>query len=80
MAQDPLLVGLDLEGIAVSAASACQSGAAEPSHVLVAMGRSVDDAAVLRISLGRTTSEADIREAARRLPMVVARVRQYAAT
>ncbi len=80
VAQDPLLVGLDLEGIAVSAASACQSGAAEPSHVLVAMGRSIDDAAVLRISLGRTTSEADILEAARRLPRVVARVRQYAAT
>jgi cysteine desulfurase len=73
--QDALLVSLDIEGVAVSTASACQSGASEPSHVLVAMGRSMDDAAVLRVSLGRTTTDADVGRAAEVIPRVVARVR-----
>lgn len=76
--QDALLVSLDLEGVAVSTASACQSGAGEPSHVLVAMGMSVDDAAVLRVSLGRTTTSADIARAVDVIPRVVDRVRTAA--
>jgi cysteine desulfurase len=73
--QDALLVSLDIEGMAVSTASACQSGASEPSHVLVAMGRSLADAAVLRISLGRTTTDAEVTRAAEIIPHVVDRVR-----
>lgn len=73
--QDALLVSLDIEGVAVSTASACQSGASEPSHVLVAMGKSMADAAVLRASLGRTTSDADVARAAEVIPHVVDRVR-----
>ena len=61
--QDALMVMLDLEGVAVSTASACQSGAAEPSHVLAAMGRVIDNGAVIRMSLGRTTTDADITRA-----------------
>jgi cysteine desulfurase len=76
--QDALLVSLDLEGIAVSTASACQSGAAEPSHVLVAMGRGSDDEAALRMSLGRTTTEAEIEYVGSSLPMIVERIRNYA--
>ena len=76
--QDALLVSLDLEGIAVSTASACQSGAAEPSHVLVAMGAVLDDAAVLRISLGRTTTHDDVARAAKLIPQIVTRVRTFA--
>jgi len=73
--QDALLVSLDLEGIAVSTASACQSGAAEPSHVLVAMGRNLDDAAVLRVSLGRTTTQQEIETAGRTIAQIIQRVR-----
>ena len=75
--QDALLVSLDLEGIAVSTASACQSGAAEPSHVLVAMGRGAEDEAALRMSLGRTTTEAEIEYVGTRLPAIVERIRNY---
>jgi len=79
VAQDALLVSLDLEGIAVSTASACQSGAAEPSHVLVAMGRNMDGGAVLRVSLGRATTASEIDAAAKKLPQIVARIREFAA-
>jgi cysteine desulfurase len=78
--QDALLVSLDMEGIAVSTASACQSGASEPSHVLVAMGRGATDEAALRISLGRSTTAPEIAYAAARLPVVVERIRAYATT
>lgn len=58
---ETLLFLLDQAGIAVSTGSACQAGVAEPSHVVLALGR--DDRAarsVLRVSLGRTTSGADV--------------------
>ena len=76
--QDALLVSLDVEGIAVSTASACQSGAAQPSHVLVAMGGMLDDAASLRLSLGRTTTGEDIDYVAAKLPAIIERIREYA--
>ena len=60
-----LLVGLDLDGVHVSAGSACTSGALEPSHVLLAMGVDRDTAgATIRFSLGRTTTASDVDEAA----------------
>ena len=73
--QDALLVSLDLEGVAVSTASACQSGAAEPSHVLVAMGKVMEGAATMRISLGRSTTEKEIDRAATVIPQIIKRVR-----
>ena len=73
--QDALLVSLDLEGIAVSTASACQSGAAEPSHVLVAMGKVMEGAATMRMSLGRTTTGEEIDRAATVIPDIIKRVR-----
>jgi cysteine desulfurase len=76
--QDALLVSLDLEGIAVSTASACQSGATEPSHVLVAMGRGSNDEAALRLSLGRTTTKEDVAYVGEKLPMIIERIRAYA--
>jgi cysteine desulfurase len=70
-----LLVGLDLEGVHVSAGSACTSGAPEPSHVLQAMGVPRDAAgATVRFSLGRTTTEADVDEAADAVQRVVGRL------
>lgn len=74
--QDALIVSLDMAGIAVSTASACQSGAAEPSHVLVAMGRGATDEAALRMSLGRNTTREDVSYVAEKLPAIVARIRQ----
>jgi cysteine desulfurase len=58
--QEGLLIGLDLEGVAVSGASACQSGTIKPSHVLAAMGRIGDGDASVRLSLGHTTTAAEI--------------------
>ena len=48
-------------GIAVSAGSACSSGSMRPSHVLAAMGIAADEAAaVIRVSFGWPTTQADI--------------------
>ncbi|ALX66905.1 cysteine desulfurase family protein [Microbacterium sp. XT11] len=58
---ESLLFLLDMAGIAASTGSACQAGVAEPSHVVMAMGRSEQDArSVLRFSLGRTSTDADV--------------------
>jgi cysteine desulfurase len=55
---------LDLEGLEVSAGSACASGSLEPSHVLLAMGLDREHArAGLRLSLGRTTTLEDVHAA-----------------
>ena len=56
-----LMMNLDLNGIAISAGSACAAGKVKPSHVLTAMGVSADLAvAAVRVSLGWTTTAADI--------------------
>ncbi|WP_149085235.1 MULTISPECIES: cysteine desulfurase family protein [Microbacterium] len=58
---ESLLFLLDLAGVSASTGSACQAGVAEPSHVVMAMGRSETDArSVLRFSLGRPSTEADV--------------------
>ena len=73
--QEGLLIGLDLEGIAASGASACQSGTIQPSHVLAAMGRTrVGDASV-RLSLGRTTTPEEIEFAVAAFGRVVDQLR-----
>jgi cysteine desulfurase len=54
---DALLIALDLKGFAVSSGSACSSGATEPSHVLMAIGLTRDQArSSLRFSLGRSST------------------------
>jgi cysteine desulfurase len=58
---ESLLYLLDQAGVCASAASACASGAMDPSHVLAAMGVDRSWAAgALRMSLGRTTTEQDV--------------------
>ena len=58
---ESLLFLLDAAGISASAGSACQAGVAEPSHVVRALGRSVAEArSVIRFTLGRTSSDADV--------------------
>jgi cysteine desulfurase len=78
--QEGFVIGLDLEGVAASGASACQSGSVEPSHVLVAMGRSEPNTASVRLSLGRTTTEGDVARAVDVIPVVAERVRMSART
>ncbi len=73
---ESLLIALDLAGISVSAGSACQSGATEPSHVLTAMGLSPALArATIRISLSRVTTLAEIDRFLAVLVPTVARLR-----
>jgi NifU-like protein involved in Fe-S cluster formation len=65
-----------LQGICVSTGSACSTGDPEPSHVLLAMGLSARDAqGSIRISLGRSTEEADVEATAKALQATVERLR-----
>jgi len=58
---DSLLMLLDARGIECSTGSACSAGVPQPSHVLLAMGASDEQArSSLRFTLGRTTTEADV--------------------
>ncbi|HQR30754.1 MAG TPA: aminotransferase class V-fold PLP-dependent enzyme, partial [Anaeromyxobacteraceae bacterium] len=73
---EALLMALDLEGVCASAGAACTSGSTTPSHVLSAMGLTVDEArATLRLSLGWTSTDADVDRALAVLPPIVERVR-----
>jgi cysteine desulfurase len=68
-------VALDLAGIAASTGSACTSGSTEVSHVLAAMGYPEDEArGAVRLSLGRTTTDTEIAEAAQVVPAVLRRL------
>ncbi len=73
---EELLVLLDAAGVYASAGSACASGAVDPSHVLAAMGMSRARAGgSLRLSLGATTTDADVDLALEAIPAAVARLR-----
>jgi cysteine desulfurase len=73
--QEGMLIGLDLEGVAASGASACQSGTIQPSHVLAAMGRAKGGGASVRLSLGRTTTVEEIEFAIAAFGRVVEQLR-----
>lgn len=66
-AAESLVAALDVAGLEVSAGSACSSGAAQPSHVMTAIGEDPQATALLRISLGRGSTAADVAEAAERI-------------
>jgi cysteine desulfurase len=73
---EALLFLLDRADIAASAASSCSSGAQEPSHVLAAMGVPRELAGgSLRLSLGWSTTDAEIDHAIEVIPPAVARLR-----
>ena len=75
---DALLLLLDAAGIDCSTGSACTAGVAEPSHVLLALGRTESQArSALRFSLGHTSTPADVDALARALPEVLARARAF---
>ena len=78
-AGDSLLMLLDAKGIECSTGSACTAGVAQPSHVLTAMGADpVSARGSLRLSLGHTSTDADIDAVLDVLPAAVERARQAA--
>ncbi len=73
-----LLAGLDIEGVCASSGSACSAGSLEPSHVIQALGLEGPLAnSLVRFSLGRETSPADIEYVERVLPEVIERARSH---
>lgn len=70
---EPVLLGLDQEGIAAHSGSSCSSEALEPSPILEAMG--VDAERSLRVSVGWSTTEQDASEFSSKFPVVVQRLR-----
>lgn len=80
IAGESLLLLLDEAGICASSGSACASGSLEPSHVLLAMGRSPQLAsASLRLTLGRGTTAEDVDTLLTVIPAAVARLRSRSA-
>ena len=70
-----LLLNMDVAGIRVSSGSACTSGALEPSHVLLAMGRDVATAeATIRFSIGKDNNEDEMDYAADELAKILERM------
>lgn len=74
---EPLVIALDLKGVACSTGSACSSGAIEPSPVLLAMGIPRERArASLRISLGKQNTAEDVDYFLQVLPETVKKLRE----
>ncbi len=74
---EPILLGLDMAGIAASSGSACSSGSLEPSHVLLALGQSAEMArGSLRLTLGRDNTEEQVNYLLDVLVDLVERLRQ----
>ena len=76
VAGETMLLNLDLESICASTGSACSSSSLEPSHVLLAMGLSHEQAhGSLRFTLGKWTTEEEIGQVLEVLPRIVAKLR-----
>ncbi len=74
---ESIVLDLDLEGIGTSTGSACSSKSLEPSHVLLAIGLTSQDAhGSLRVTIGRFTSEDDINYFLQKLPPIIGRLRE----
>ena len=74
---ESILISLDLEGIAVSTGSACASKDMKTSHVLLAMGIKQEVAHnSIRFTLGKGTTEAEIKKVINVLPPIVERLRK----
>ena len=77
---EPILLGLDFSGICASSGSACSAASHEPSHVLLAIGRTAEEAqGTIRISLGRDNTQADVEYLMEILPDLVKKLRSMPA-
>lgn len=73
---ESVVFALDLAGVACSTGSACTTGSTDPSHVLTALGYPEEEArGSLRMTLGRTTTDADIERAVEIIPQTIAQMR-----
>ncbi len=73
-----LMAGLDIEGICASSGSACSAGSLEPSHVIKALGFPDSLAnALVRFSLGRDSSLAEVEFVEQTFPYVIARAQRF---
>ncbi len=73
---ESIVLNLDLEGICASTGSACSSSSLEPSHVLLAMGLSPEQAhGSLRLTLGKWTTEEMIEQVLDVLPRIIGKLR-----
>lgn len=71
-----LILQLDMKGIAASTGSACSTGSLEPSHVLLALGLTHEQAhGSLRVTLGRENTEEEVDYLLEVLPGVVSKLR-----
>ncbi len=76
---ESLVIALDMAGMAVSSGSACSSGSVEPSHVLLAMGRSRQEArSSVRFSFGRYNTTRELNALVEAVSASVARLRKSA--
>ena len=75
---EPMLVNLDLAGIAVSSGSACTAGSIEPSHVLVAMFGKQSERLInsIRFSFGFNTTSEEVIKAAEETARIVSRLKK----
>jgi len=74
---ESIVLDLDLEGIGTSTGSACSSKSLEPSHVLLAIGLSPQDAhGSLRVTVGRFTTENEVDYFLQKLPPIIERLRK----
>lgn len=74
---EAMVIALDLKGVAVSTGAACSSGAIEPSHVLMAMGLTPDQArGSIRFSLGKQNTSEDVDFLLERVVEVVSPLRE----
>ena len=74
---DSLLYLLDAAGVECSTGSACQAGVPQPSHVLLAMGIPEESAkGALRLTLGHTSTDADVDAVLAALPAAIDRARR----
>lgn len=78
---EPMLIALDLKGVAVATGAACSSGAIEPSHVLMALGMGPQRArGSIRWSLSKLTTEDEVDYVLSVVPEVVGRLREISPT
>jgi cysteine desulfurase len=70
---------MDMAGVAASSGSACASGSLDPSHVLLAMGLSLEESlGSLRLTTGYTTTDEEIARSVEVLHRVLARTPSHA--